>query len=292
MAPNIAMPTRNTTASVRAMTGVWSRDERQHRIGARRSTKTNRRAARRSQPATIRAASPPSAISSALMPAKRSAAPSQSTRTCRVSARARIRQRDDGRSRTERDVEIEHPAPGERIGDVAADKRAGDRRDAPDAAEERLRAGALRQRVELADDRHAQRDDRAGAEALNRPRGDQHDHRGRGARQHRPNEEDDDPSRYMRRAVEIGEPPPDRHGRRRRQQVGGEHPAVVRESAERGDHGGHRGADDGRFERAEAHAEQQAGGDRAAAGEADRKMGCWHRTSDQGTTRAALTCSE
>ena len=92
----------------------------------------------------------------------------------------------------------------------------------------------------------------------------------RRAREDRSDEEDRDAGQiHPPAAVQIGQPAPDRHRGGGRQQVGREDPAVVRQPAERGDHGRHRRADDGRFERAEAHAEQEAGGNGAAPSEAD-----------------------
>src|SRR5689334_22424656 len=44
------------------------------------------------------------------------------------------------------------------------------------------------------------------------------------------------------------------------------------ETAQRGDHRRHRGADDGRFQRAKRHPEQQAGGDRTAAATCNRSV--------------------
>ncbi len=184
----------------------------------------------------------------------------------------RIRQRDhDRRENAQRQIQIEDPAPGQRVRDVAADQRAGDRRDAPDAAEDRLRPCALLERVQLADDRHAERDDRAGAQPLDRAEDDELRHRGRRARERGSQDEDGNAGEIQPPAsIEIRQPSPDRHRSGRRQQVCGKHPAVVREPAERRDHRRHGGSDDGCLERAEAHAEQQAGGDRLAAALADR----------------------
>ncbi len=187
-------------------------------------------------------------------------------------ARARWIRDGDHRCRqdTERQIQVEHPAPRQRVGDIAAHERAGNRRDAPDAAEQRLGACALFERVQFADDRHAERDDGAGTHSLDRAKHDQLRHRCRGAGEGGSRDEDGDAGEIQpAAAVQIGQPPPDRHRRCRRQQVRGEHPAVVREAAEGGDDGRHRGPDHGGLERAEAHPEQQARRDRPAAAPAD-----------------------
>jgi hypothetical protein len=115
----------------------------------------------------------------------------------------------------ERHIQIEDPTPGQRIGDVAADERAGNRRDAPDTAEERLRPRALRQRVQLAYDRHAHRDDRARAKALNGPCPDQGEHARGGAGKDGPNEKNRDAEQvHAASSVQVGESSPDRYRRR------------------------------------------------------------------------------
>ena len=108
-------------------------------------------------------------------------------------SRGGIRERDDGHAaESERHVQIEDPPPRQCVRDVAADERAGDRRHTPDAAEECLCPCALRQRVELADDRHAHRDDGARAEPLNRPGRNQREHARRRTRHHRTDQENSD----------------------------------------------------------------------------------------------------
>ena len=184
-------------------------------------------------------------------------------------ARARVGQRDHGHAaESEGDVQIEDPTPGQPVRDVASHERTCDRRDTPDAAEERLCLGALRQRVQLADDRHAHRDDRAGAKPLNRSRRDQGEHAGRRAGHHRANQEYRHAEQiHAPSSVQIGEPSPDRDRRGRCEQIRGKYPAVMRQAAERCDDSGHRRADDRRLERPESHPEQEPRGDGLPAAE-------------------------
>ena len=275
MAPNIAMPVMNTTTSEYDTTRWRNRSSGRMGSLARRSTTTSAAssAAVAASHGSIIVVVPPTATSRHVTPPNSSAAPSQSIFAAEVRVLGGYAMRDHNRRQdTERQVQVEDPAPRQRVGDIAADERAGNRRDAPDAAEQRLGACALFERVQLADDRHAERDDGAGAQSLDRAKDDQLRHRGRGAGQRGSQDEDGDAGEIQpAAAIEIRQPSPDRHRRRRRQQVCGEHPAVVREAAERGNDGRHRGADHGGLERAEAHAEQQAGGDRLAAALADRQ---------------------
>ena len=153
---------------------------------------------------------------------------------CRCRRRTRrIGGGDDDRGQdAEREVQIEHPSPRQRVGDVATDERSGNRRHAPHAAEQRLRAGALIECVEFADDRHAQRDDSAGAEPLEGAEGDQLRHAGRrpgqgGAGQEHQNARrgTGDAGRTSRRGGPKSAPTPSMSA------VGREHPAVMGQTA-------------------------------------------------------------
>ena len=172
MAPNIAIPTRKTTTIVREMTGSLTSES--GRIGSTAWRSSDDEASEqddgRAKPEDGRARVSTDGNQ------QRADSREEQRRTQPVDlylpreARSGIRECDDGHAaEPERHIQIEDPTPGQRIGDVAADERAGDRGDTPDTAEERLGPGALRQHVELAHDGHAHRDDCAGAESLNRP---------------------------------------------------------------------------------------------------------------------------
>ena len=209
------------------------------------------------------------------MPANRREAPSQSTRTASArriggyaTASTSPASRPNGR------FQIEDPPPRQRVGDIPADQRSGDGGDAEHTAEHRLDARAFRQRVQLADDRHAQRDDRACTESLDRARGDEHGHRGRGSGRGRPHQKNGDAEEIdAPAAVQVGQASPDRHRCGRRQEVRGKDPTVVREAAQGRDHRRHGGGDHRGFEYAQAHAEEKPRGDRAAPGQRDRRRG-------------------
>ena len=70
------------------------------------------------------------------------------------------------RDGADRQVDPEAGAPRPLVGQPAAERRAEDRRDAPDRGEQPLIAAALRRRKDVADDREQQAHDHAGANAL------------------------------------------------------------------------------------------------------------------------------
>ena len=83
---------------------------------------------------------------------------------------------DQQRQAAERQVDVERPAPGEVVGDEAADQRAGDHRDRHDAGDHALVAAPLAGRHQVTDDRHHADHQAAGAEALHGAEADQLDH--------------------------------------------------------------------------------------------------------------------
>ena len=170
----------------------------------------------------------------------------------------------------ERDVEIEHPAPGEQRGDVAPRERPRDRGDSPHRAQQPLRAAPLFQRVVVGDDAHSQRHQTAGAEPLQRPEHDELRHgAGRAGEGGAQQKDADAPQIEAPPSVQIGELAPQRNRDRRRQQVGGEHPAVPGEPAELLGDGRHCRRDDGHFDGGEEGAPQHAGRHHHPAGAPD-----------------------
>lgn len=83
------------------------------------------------------------------------------------------RPHDRGRAKPERHVDEKDPRPREMVGDEPAGERPGDAREAPDAAEHALDLRPLLGRVDVRDDRHADRHERPGPEPLDRAEDDE-----------------------------------------------------------------------------------------------------------------------
>ena len=111
---------------------------------------------------------------------------------------------------------------------VAADGRAEQERDAEHEAEEALVLAALGGREEVADDRERDREERAGAEALDAAEQHELPHLLAQAGQRRADEEQRDAADQDRlAAVQVGELAVDRHGHGRGEQVDRDRPRVV-----------------------------------------------------------------
>ena len=85
----------------------------------------------------------------------------------------------------ERQVDPEDRPPAERVDEERPQRRPGERRRAPDGAEESLDAGALLEREDVAEDRQHDRHDAARAEALEAAEDDELRHRLRERREQR-----------------------------------------------------------------------------------------------------------
>ena len=189
-------------------------------------------------------------------------------------ARCGIREGDDRHAaEAKRHVQIEDPAPRQRIGDVAADKRARDEA----TPQTPLKSACVRARsasvysspmivMLIGMIAPAPRPCIARA-AINvnmlvaAP--DITD----------PIKKMATPSRYRSASsIQVRQSPPYRDRGGRRQEIRGKDPTVMRQAAERRNHRRHRGTDDRRFERAETHAEQEPGGDGPSARKTDLKM--------------------
>src|SRR5437870_3136177 len=150
------------------------------------------------------------------------------------------------RDRPERQVDVEHPPPRDVVGEHAAEPGAHQGGDAPDARDPPLQLRAALEPEELADDRVAERHQRPGAEPLHHPEHDQLRHALRGPRERRAPEERREPDQEDRpAAVEIREPPPERHRDRLREQEAREDPRVDLDPAEASHDRRHRRRDDG-----------------------------------------------
>ncbi len=187
-------------------------------------------------------------------------------------ARARHRQRDDDQRETaDREVDEEDPAPARVVDDEAADRRPDDRRRSEDRADQALPAAAVARRHDVADHGQREREEPAGADSLNRAEDDQLRHRRREAAERRADQEDDDrEEEEVLAAVRVAELAVQRHGHRRGEHVGGEHPRVLRDAAEVADDPRERSRDDRLVERCQQQRHHQPGVDREDP--ADREL--------------------
>ena len=168
----------------------------------------------------------------------------------------------------ERHADQEDPAPADVVGQVAADERAGDAREAPDGAEEPLDLRPLVQGEQVAQHGQHDRPDRAGPQPLDRPHRDQLAHRLRRPREDRAQAEEHQAEQEdALAAVEVRQLAVDRRADRRRQQIGRDHPGVDLEALELGDDRRHGRRDDQLLHRRDRHGDQERRGDHPAAGE-------------------------
>ena len=176
---------------------------------------------------------------------------------------------DEQRGDADRHVHEEHPAPAVDAedaglaGEEPADDRAEDARGAEHREEVALVLGALPRRHDVADDGQRQREQAAGAEALDRAVERQLEHRlGQGA-QHRADDEDRDRGREeLLAAVDVGQLAVERRHDRRGDQVGRGGPRLLVETLEVVGDGADRRGHDGLVEGGEEHAHHQADEDR------------------------------
>ena len=165
----------------------------------------------------------------------------------------------------ERDVHEEDPPPGDEVREHTAEGRADERRDPPDAGDVALHLGPLRDRVDVADDRHADRLDRARAQPLHEPERDQRRHAPGEPAQHRPEHEQPDAEKHDRLpAALVRELAVDRHRHGLGEQVDREQPGELGESAEVRDHGRYGGGQDRRVDRDQSDAQHHREQDRAS----------------------------
>ncbi len=170
-----------------------------------------------------------------------------------------------GGRESERDVHEEDPAPGDVVGEDPAQRRPDERRDAPDAGDVALHLGPLGHRVDVADDRHPDRLDRAGAKPLDQPERDQSRHAPREPTQYRADHEQPDAEQHDRlAAAQVGELAVDRDRDCLRKQVDREQPRELGEATEIVDDGRYGGGQDGRVDRHQPDAQHHREQDRAA----------------------------
>ena len=132
---------------------------------------------------------------------------------------------DHQRGEADGQVDVEDPAPAGPVGEPAAQQRAGHRGDAEHGPEVALVAAALAGRDDVADDAEGDREQAAAADALDGAEDDQLAHVLAEPGQGRADQEDDDRDLEDEAPpVEVGDLAPQRRGRRRGEQVGGDHP--------------------------------------------------------------------
>ncbi len=99
---------------------------------------------------------------------------------------------DDERDDADRDVDVEHPAPGRLVDQEASDQRAEDAGGTEHRSEVALVPASFAGRDDVADDRESQRDQSTGTHALHASEYDQLKHALAEPGQGRPQQEDDD----------------------------------------------------------------------------------------------------
>ena len=176
---------------------------------------------------------------------------------------------DEERGDADRHVHEEDPAPAVDAEDAAlageepADDRAEHARGAEHGEEVALVLGALPRRDDVADDGQRQREQPAGAEALDGAVERQLEHRLRESAEHRADDEDRDRGREeLLAAVDVGQLAVERRHDRRGDQVGGGGPGLLVEALEVVGDGADGGGHDGLVEGGEEHAHHQADEDR------------------------------
>src|SRR5207253_8709695 len=168
---------------------------------------------------------------------------------------------DEDRENANGHGHVEDPAPAEVVGEVAADGRTDDGRDAEDASKDALELRALGRRVQIADRREYAREQHAAKNSLDPPEGDQLRHvLGLPAERRREDKSDHPREKKGLAAEEVTELARDRGERGRRDTVCRRDPREVVETVEVGDDARQRRADDRLVERGEE--EGQADTDR------------------------------
>ena len=159
---------------------------------------------------------------------------------------------DDQRDDPDRDVDVEDPVPAQVLGQPAADERTGHERDPEDRTEQALVLAAFLGREQVTDDRQRDREQRAGADALDASEQDEHAHVLAQAAEGRAEQEDDDADHEDRlAAVDVRELAPERDADRAGQQVDRDRPDVVVVARQLGHDGRERRTDDRLIERAQ-----------------------------------------
>jgi hypothetical protein len=171
---------------------------------------------------------------------------------------------DRHREQPERQVDIKDPAPAQMFDKEAADQRPEHSREAEDAAKDSLVATALARREDIADRGHGDDDQPTPSEALQGAEGNELAHRPAEAAQRRAGKEQQDCRlEHDLAAEQISQLAVKRRDNRLREQIGGDDPGEVSQSAELADDRRQRRRDDRLIERCEQHHQQQRTEDRS-----------------------------
>lgn len=177
------------------------------------------------------------------------------------------------------DVDVEAPAPGEVVGEVAAQQGAGDRGQAEGGADQAHEPAALAGRHDVRDDRLHADHQAARADTLHRAEGDQLVHGLGPAGERRADDEDQD--RELEDAFaaeEVAELAVDRQADGGGEQVGGDRPGHLVQAVQLADDLRQRGGDDHLLERGEQQRQHQSDEDQPHPARAQpgsgRRIGC------------------
>jgi hypothetical protein len=167
--------------------------------------------------------------------------------------RANIREREPQHGQCDqpdRQVHVEDPAPAQVVGQVTAQERPDDARQAENTAENALNAAALSRRKDLRDDRKDGRREHTTGQPLQSAKDDELGHvlaetaQGGGQDEHGRAAEQEELA-----AVHVRQLAGDRHDGRAGEQIGGGDPGVVLKTLQLGDDARHGRADDGLVKR-------------------------------------------
>ncbi len=167
---------------------------------------------------------------------------------------------DDGHGdQAEGHVDVEAPAPGEVVGEVAAEQRAGDRGESEGGADQAHEAAALAGRDDVRDDRLHADHQAARADALDRAEGDQLVHGLGAAGQRGADDEDQDGElEDALAAEEVAELAVDRQADGGGEQVGGDRPGHLVQAVQLADDLRQRRGDDHLLQRGEQQREHES----------------------------------
>ncbi len=179
----------------------------------------------------------------------------------RTPLRARQARQDQAeRHRPDRQVDIENPAPRQRVGDHSAEHRPRDAAQREDAGDQALVAAALARRDKIGNRRLRQHHQPAGAKPLQPAEQNQPGHRaGEPAQRRAGNEHRDRDDEQWAAPVHVAELAVERCGRGRRQHKRRDDPGQMGEPAKLGDDARQRGADDVLVKRGQRHRGQEPG---------------------------------
>ncbi len=181
---------------------------------------------------------------------------------------------DDHGDEAERHVDVEAPAPGEVVGEVAAEQRSGHGREAEGGADQPHEAAALPRGHDVGHDRLDADQQSARADALHRAVGDQLVHGRRAAGQRGADDEDEDGELEDALAAQlVAELAVDGQSDGGGEEIGGEGPGHAVQAVQLADDLRERGGDDHLLEGGEQQREHQRDEDEADPARAQGRLG-------------------